>query len=400
MTSLAEVVIAALAEVAPARLVRRAVARGLPFACRDGLVVVAFGKASAAMFDGASEALGDAIRRAVVVVPAGASHPPSRRGLVVREGAHPLPDRSSVAAAKEVERLLRRSELPALALVSGGASSLLGWPNEGISLQKKRQIVARLLASGAPIGDVNLVRRHLSRVKGGGLLRALGSRPMHSLIVSDVVDGRASDVGSGPTVPSPFSVAQASRVATKWLGPHALPLRPGVGKDDPAARLASHATLVSPRSFARRVARGLERDGLRVTAPRIRTFALEELAATLVTIAERLAPREAVVIAAEPTLALPPGTRGRGGRASHLALVVGPRLPSGVELLALATDGVDGTSGHAGALVTSASFRGQVRAAARACAGFDSGTFARTLGAHVEVPRGHNLTDVIVLARR
>jgi len=396
---LVEVVQAELERVSPERLVRRAIARGLPMELREGLVLVAFGKAAAAMYEGAFEALGPAVLRAVVVVPEGGALPAARRGLTVHEGAHPLPSASSVAAARAVERLVRTSTRPVLALVSGGASSLLAAPNPGLSLEKKRHIVAQLLASGAPIQDVNLVRRHLSRVKGGGLLRALGPRHMHTLVVSDVVGGRASDVGSGPTVPSPGTLARARAVAERWLGLGDLPLRPCVDRTDPIAARASHAVLISPRAFAVRVARALTRKGLAAHAAGAPTFDLAPLAAFLVARAETLRRGEALVLAAEPTLVLPRGPRGQGGRASHLALVVGPRLPPEVALLSLATDGADGSSGHAGAHVARRTFRGARRAAARALAAFDAGAFVRGLGAHVALRPGHNLTDLLVLVR-
>ncbi len=399
MTSLAEVVIATLGEVDPERVVRRRLLRSLPFDTSRGVVVVAFGKAARPMIEGAYAALGASIRRSCVVIPEGTPRPAARRGLVVHEAPHPLPDERSVRAAKAVERLVRTSDFPVLALVSGGASSLVAWPNEGLSLEKKRQVVASLLGSGAPIQDVNLVRRHLSRVKGGGLLRALGGPHIHSLVISDVVGGRASDVGSGPSMASPSDVRHARTVAARWLGHTHLPLQPCVGLADPLARRASHTILISPRSFAVRVARALARTGLGARVERAAASSLDALAIHLVARAHALASGEAIVLAAEPTLAVPRGARGRGGRASHLAVVVGPELPSGVTLLSLATDGVDGSSGHAGAEVSRATFRGNLRAARHALATFDAGAFVCDLGVHVDVPRGHNLTDVILLAR-
>lgn len=397
MTSLLDVAKEVLATVSPDRLVRRALARGLPFAHPRGVLVVAFGKAAAAMHDGARAALGGSVRRSIVVVPVGTRLPRDARAV---RAPHPLPDRRSVAAARAVDAAIRASALPVLALVSGGASSLLAWPNDGLSIAEKRRVVERLLASGAPIEDVNAVRRHLSRVKGGGLLRAASGRPMHSLVVSDVVGGRASDVGSGPTVASPGSLRRAAEVARRWLGDEALPLRPCVGPHDPLAREASHEILVSPQSFARMFARALAATGLRARATTHAPSSLVSLADVLVADAATLERGGALVRAAEPTLTIPARTSGRGGRASHLALTVGPRLPPGVELLCLATDGVDGTSGHAGALVSRAALRGRHRAAARALSLFESGTFVEEAGLAVDLPRGHNLTDLVVLARR
>jgi len=107
----------------------------------------------------------------------------------------------------------------------------------------------------------------------------------------------------------------------------------------------------------------------------------------------------AVVLCAEPTLALPRGTIGKGGRASHLALRIGPQLPRGVRALVVATDGVDGASGHAGALVRREAFGGNHQAVRSALATFDTGTLASKLGVAITMPQGHNLTDLVVLVR-
>ena len=156
-----------LEAVAPDVLVARAIARSswIDGLARDeGLVVVAVGKAATLMYEGAARVLGSRIRAAGVVCPEGARAPSSRPGLNTWTAPHPLPDVRSVRAARGVLSLVSRAAGPVLVLVSGGASSLVAWPVSGLSLEKKRHVVSSLLASGAPIEDVNLVRRHLSLV--------------------------------------------------------------------------------------------------------------------------------------------------------------------------------------------------------------------------------------------
>ena len=126
---------------------------------------------------------------------------------------------------------------------------------------------------------------------------------------------------------------------------------------------------------------------------------IDQLARGLLKAAGDLAEGAAVAMAAEPTVRLPAGTRGRGGRASHLALMLGPKLPRGVRALCLATDGVDGTSGHAGALVRRELFSGRAREVRASLTAYDAGAFVASVGASVVIPSGHNLTDLVVLVR-
>src|SRR5581483_4173101 len=123
------------------------------------------------------------VERSLVVVPRGAAAP---AGAI--EAAHPLPDESSVRAA-EAALAMAACDSPRerLFLISGGASSLLCAPVAGITLERKREITSELLRSGASIDAINVVRRHLSRVKGGGLARACGSCARRTLLVSDVL---------------------------------------------------------------------------------------------------------------------------------------------------------------------------------------------------------------------
>jgi hydroxypyruvate reductase len=397
MNAALEAVRRSLAHLEPSRLVRRAM-RSLPF--EGPFALVAFGKAAAAMTEGVLAARPDALAEGLVVIPEGTAPPSRHRALRVAEAPHPLPDARSVRAARRAAKVMA-SGWPVLALVSGGGSSLVAWPVPGLTIAKKSRLVADLLASGAPIHEVNLVRRHLSRVKGGGLLRLAWPRPVCSLIVSDVVSGRPEDVASGPTVPSSDRLRDARAVARKWLGARAdgLPLRACLAPDSPRAALASMVELASPERLARRVATELRARGLVASVGRLGSPSLEPVVQDLLGEAGRLGPRSARIFPVETTIALPKGTSGRGGRASHLALRLAGDLPPGVSALVVATDGVDGASGHAGGLVDHRTFRGRRAEVLAALRVFDSGALLRRCGAHVELPRGHNLTDLVVLSR-
>jgi len=216
---------AAIAAVEPASLLRaRFVAgdepalrvgenRTMPVAARTWLI--AAGKAAGAMAREASRILGQRLAGGIVALPDRARGlPPTLRQLVA---GHPLPNRGSLEAGKRAMAVAagaRRGEL-ILVLLSGGASSLLVLPSPGISLADKVATNDLLLRSGATIGEMNTVRKHLSRIKGGGLLRRAGAARVVGLIVSDVIGGSPAVVGSGPTAPDSSTFADALRILAR-----------------------------------------------------------------------------------------------------------------------------------------------------------------------------------------
>jgi glycerate 2-kinase len=387
----------ALEELDPARLVRSSLPPLPPKRAR--VIVVAAGKAAPSMTAGALACWPGRIERALVVSVSGAPGGEADGCVDRRVSAHPVPDARSVAAAEEALHLaasLGPSDL-LLALVSGGASALLAAPPAGLALAEKQAIVTSLLDRGVPIRDVNLVRRHLSRVKGGKLARAAGGARVLTLLMSDVVGGAPHDVGSGPTVPDPTTVAEALAV----LARAGLGVPPGLSESlKPGEVRARSRVLADPRALADAVARALETRGLHATVDEPEEGDGRTLADRRVARAQALAPGEAAVIACEPTLRLP-AARGRGGRAGWVAMAAMQRLPKDVALLCAASDGVDGSSGAAGALVTRSDAERSVAGSIEAAlAAFDDARVHETLGTHLPGgPTGHNLADVHVVAR-
>lgn len=354
---------------------QRAVERALARAPRGRHRVVAIGKVARAMFGGARRRLD--IEASVVV------------GL--GDAGHPLPDARSVRAAKACLDLVAR---PAdggtriLILVSGGASALVCAPAPGVTLAAKRAVTRAMLTSGATIQDINVVRKHLSRIKGGGLARAAAPHDVLTLVASDVIGGTASDVGSGPSVPDASTVREARALLRRYASEHAsLPLVPTFGGD---GRRLDARIILSPEHLARAMAREL---GGKVLPPSQADVAT--VAATYAKLAARLRPGQALVRAAEPSIEVPKRA-GKGGRSSHLAALVARVLPPNVTFAAIATDGVDGSSETAGAIVQAMSGADLERAIAR----FDTGTFHRRAGTALpSKPTGHNLADLHVLVR-
>lgn len=401
----------ALTALDPAGLVERTLPDEPATSGRVGLLAV--GKAAHAMARGAVRRWRHRIEDGLVVAPVGASQTPGLpTSLRLYLAGHPIPDEQSVAAAEQALTLasgLGPGDL-LLALISGGASALLSAPPAGVPLGDKRALVAAMLDAGAPIQEVNLVRRHFSRVKGGRVAAAAAPAAALTLIVSDVIGGLPHDIGSGPTVPDPTSVDEAREALLRWA-PQLDRLAPWLSeslKADPASPrsaasapdLLQHRMLADPDTLAAAVSAALGRRGWSARAAPAEAGPAPAIAALRVTQARALAPGEALVIACEPTVALP-ARRGLGGRAGWIALSALPALPPDVALLCAASDGVDGSSGSAGAVVTGGDAeRAPQGAIAAALAAFDDAPLHRALGTALPGgPTGHNLTDVHVLAR-
>jgi glycerate 2-kinase len=405
----------ALSELDPARLVREALPALPPKRAR--VRVIAAGKAAVSMARGALLRWPDRIEDALVVTVDPLSAASDAPRITLMAAAHPVPDERSVAAAAEA--LARASSLGPndllVALISGGASALLSAPPRGLLLADKQALVAALLERGAPIHEVNLVRRHLSRIKGGRLALAAAPARVLTLLLSDVIGGAPHDIGSGPTVPDPTTVEEARLIGQRFVPEFAaLSLLEESIKPETEVALVGARTripletrvraqiLADPAALSRAVGSKLERAGLRVAIEEPESGDASDVVERRVARARALGPGEAVVIACEPVLRLP-RERGRGGRAGWIGLAAMRRLPAGVTLLCGASDGVDGNGGAGGAVVEGGALLpagvddAAIDAALR---GFDDATIHAALGSHLDGgASGHNLTDVHVLAR-
>jgi glycerate 2-kinase len=366
------------AEVQPGRARAGAVA--------PGVVVVGAGKGAGGLAAAVETALGASVAGGVVIVPAGCERPLVRIALAV--GGHPVPDHRSAAATT---RLLAAIEAapgaPVLVLLTGGASSLLVAPAEGLTLADKQRTNALLLASGAGIDEMNAVRKHLSAVKGGRLAAHLVGRRVGALVVSDVPGDDVSVIASGATVGDPTTYGDARRILAvhdlEGLVPArvldhiergmagAVPETPKPGtpalKWMPTIVLASNATA---RAGAVAAARhwGLQRI---VNVRRPLTGATANAAGVF---AARIGRCQAMLRGPLPVLLVAGGETtvqigayaGRGGRNQEFALEVARALAGrpGWALLSAGTDGIDGPTDAAGA------FADGTTLARAACAGW------------------------------
>ncbi|MBE0478384.1 glycerate kinase [Candidatus Aerophobetes bacterium] len=180
------------------------------------IFIIGVGKAGFPMAKAMEEILGDEITRGIVVVKYG--HGGELEKVEVLESSHPIPDKEGLRAAQQIISLLEKTGEGDLVicLISGGGSALLPAPVEGISLEEKQKVTRLLLACGASIEEINTIRKHLSRMKGGQLARAIYPAHLQSLILSDVVGDRLDTIASGPTVPDDTTFYDCWRIMEKY----------------------------------------------------------------------------------------------------------------------------------------------------------------------------------------
>ncbi len=220
---LEEILSAALAAAEPGRTVRRFLSvEDRRVRVEDDLFeaervfVLAVGKASGAMARAAGEILGETLSSGLCVVKAGHEEPPALFETVT--AGHPEPDEGSVRATESVEKLLEglsEGDL-LLVLVSGGASALLADAADGIGLEDLKELNGALLRSGAGISEINTVRKHVSTLKGGNLVRRADPARVVALLLSDVVGDDPSSIGSGLTAPDPTKLEDVSKILKRY----------------------------------------------------------------------------------------------------------------------------------------------------------------------------------------
>jgi glycerate 2-kinase len=388
------------------------------------VVVVGAGKATAPMAQALEELLEDRLEGGIVSVKYGHGCPLER--ITLREAGHPIPDRAGLEATAEMMALLEglgEDDL-VFVLLSGGGSALLAAYAEGISLEDARCTFELLLASGAPIEEMNVVRKHISQVKGGQLARLARPARLIALVLSDVIGDPLSSIASGPTVPDPSTFAQAVGILTARALWEQVPvtvrshLEQGVRGEVPETPKpgepgweGSHTLLIGNSRLAVEAAADRARSlGLQ---PRVLTTVMEgearEVGAHLSALLREnaaggmLAPRPFCLICGGETTVTLPTEHGRGGRNQELALAAALDLEGseGLVVLAGGTDGTDGPTDVAGALVdggTVARGRAAGRAASDHLLRHDAYPFLEATGDLIRTgPTLTNVMDLVLL---
>ena len=180
------------------------------------IFLVGTGKASNSMAQAIEEIFGDRITRGVITTKYGHLLPLKKTEII--EAGHPLPDRKGYEGAKKIQRLLKESGPKDLVifLLSGGGSALLPFPADHIDLKEKQEVTQLLLDCGADIKEINTIRKHISRMKGGWLAKWAYPSTVIGFILSDVVGDQLDVIGSGPTVPDPSTFEEAWEILKKY----------------------------------------------------------------------------------------------------------------------------------------------------------------------------------------
>jgi len=390
----------------------------------ESIHVIGGGKACGAMAEAVEEILGDRISSGTVNVLKGTESRHDLDRVSLNGAAHPIPDVDGVAGVQRMMETLDgvgASDL-VIVLISGGGSSLLAYPAEGVALEDIQEVTQKLLMSGATIGELNAVRKHLSAVKGGQLAQRSRGATVISLILSDVVGDPLDTIASGPTAPDETTFGDARAVLERcglWEGAPRIvrerlddgargniPETPKPG--DPVFQRVRNfvigSNLVAARAAVERagelgynaelVSTEVEGEAREVG----RSFA--EAALSVTRHGSPVKAPAALVAGGETTVSVRGG--GVGGRNMEVALAASEGI-DGMDsvVAALATDGIDGPTVSAGAMVDGST---GIRARARGLdpskylSENDSYTFFQSLGdVFITGPTGTNVNDLTII---
>jgi len=336
------------------------------------IVVVGMGKAGASMAGAVEEILGARIQRGVVVTKYG--HVQSMKTIRLHEAGHPVPDEAGIAGAQAILDCVKGlgTEDLVLVLISGGGSALTPAPVEGISLAEKQALTKALLACGADIREMNMLRKHISRIKGGQLARAAQPAQVRTLILSDIVGDPLDAIASGPTVPDPTMYGDALGVLDKYRIRQDIPASIRIHLEAGAAGQVPETPKPTDPLFARvkslMVASNIQAlEAARVEAQRLGLQAMilssfiegetrdiarmhAALALEVRASGNPMKPPACFITGGETTVTLK--GRGKGGRNQEFSLAAALDIAglADVVILSAGTDGTDGPTDAAGAI--------------------------------------------------
>lgn len=331
---------------------------------KGNLYVVGAGKASSRMAAAVEEVLGEFITEGIIVTKYGYTEP--LRNIRQIEAGHPIPDEKGINGAKEIMHLLKKTGEGDLVLflISGGGSSLLPYPAEGISLQDKQLVTQLLLSCGATIHEINTIRKHLSNIKGGRLAKMAAPSQVLTLILSDVIGDDLSVIASGPTAPDDSTFADALKTLSFYdilkktptnVLEHLQKGSEGKVEETPDShdslfKKVYYRFIGSNQIALKAASQSAKKLGYK---PLILTNAAcgesREIAKYFAAIAKQLisakqpvSPPSCILSGGEPTVTLQ--GKGKGGRNQEFALAAGMEI-DGVENILIASVGTDGTDG-------------------------------------------------------
>jgi glycerate 2-kinase len=345
--------------------------RKYPLSQVERIFVAGTGKASAAMAVNLEKILGTRITQGLINVKYG--HSQKLKRIRIREAGHPLPDENGLEGAREMVAMLSHLTPKDLVLflISGGGSALLPLPVEGITLAEKQATTQELLSCGANIQEINTLRKHLSRIKGGKMTRMVFPAPLVTLILSDVIGDPLDAIASGPTVPDPTTYEDCARILSRYELWGKIPpsvaghIREGLEgkkeetvKEGESALAGVYNLVVGNNLLAMRAAQKAAQ------ALGYRTLLLSslvegetrEVAKVHAAIAKEILlsgnpipPPACILSGGETTVTLK--GKGKGGRSQEFALAAALKIAGWEEILMMSagTDGTDGPTDAAGA---------------------------------------------------
>ena len=381
----------------------RILAPHLPQPPRGRTFVAAAGKAAASMALAVENHFGGPLEGIAITR---YEHALATKKIRVIEAGHPVPDEAGEAAAREI--LERTKELGSddllLALLSGGGSSLLSLPAADVPRADLRMVTRELLRSGAPIQEMNTVRKHLSAIHGGRLAAA-SRAPVVALIISDVTGDDPTHIASGPCAPDPTTYADALEILRRYrvTPPPSVKQRLERGKDetpkpaDPVFARVQNKLIATARGSLEAAAEVFRRNNIQpVILGDAITGEASEVAKVFASLVNEIRkygqpwkPPVALISGGECTVTIR-GEGGRGGRCCEFLLSLGIET-GGVWAIAADTDGIDGTEDNAGAVLSPNSMK-RGRDARALLAKHDSYGFFNALGDLVTT--GPTLTNV------
>lgn len=337
------------------------------------IYVIGGGKASGSMAEAIESILGDKITAGIVNVPKGVKH--STRTVKLHWASHPIPDESGVEGTKQMLEIAEKASEHDLiiCLISGGGSSLMPLPRENITMVDKRKITEEMLKCGATINEINTVRKHISQFKGGWLAKKAYPATIVNLILSDVLGDPLDFIASGPTVPDSTTFSDAIRVLRKYglwknapesvkkvltLGEQGrVPETPKA--NDEAFQKVFNVIIGNNRASSIAACRALKSEGLNTLlltsllegeARHIGT-ALSSIAREIIASGNPVRKPAGIVLGGETTVTVV--GKGLGGRNQEMALASALKIGSldGVVIASMSTDGIDGPTDAAGAIV-------------------------------------------------
>jgi glycerate 2-kinase len=363
-TRIAQMLAAAIEAVEPAQAVANAMrCQGARLAVGgqefdpddfEQIYLIGAGKASAPMARAAAQILGDRLTRGIIITKDGHRETGKLPGIDIFEASHPLPDMRGIAGTRKIIELLQTAgeQTLVICVLSGGGSALLTAPTPGVSLEALRGLTDQLLTSGASIHEINTIRKHLSQIKGGQLAKLAYPAALVTLILSDVVGDNLEIIASGPSVADPSTLAGAAAILAQYglAAPGALVETPKPG--EPIFERVQNVLVGTNRLAAEAAVKnwGTGSKVLRTDLVGEARHAGEWLGAQFDAI-----PRGACcLVGGETTVTFSGRGEGLGGRNQEVALAAVRQLAGMADamLITLATDGGDGPTDAAGAVVT------------------------------------------------